>query len=652
MPMANHSTRYEKCLHNLRRIWGYEDFRPGQDQAVEAVCKGEKTLCIFPTGAGKSLCYQVPAVSFEGLCLVISPLVALMEDQVKQLQSRGVSATYINSSLSYQETEQRWINARNGMYDLLYCAPERLASDRVQQELPHLPIWLIAIDEAHCISEWGHEFRPAYREVADYLVEHHPSAQWIALTATATPEVRKDICSVLNFQEHTPIALPFTRDNLKWWVLNTEQTVERMVSSIDKVRGTGDGLIYAGTRFNSERWAKRLAEKGIQAAAYHAGIPTDERSRIQQAWISGEIPWVAATNAFGMGIDKPNCRYVFHEGPPSSLEAYYQEAGRAGRDGEASYPILFYTTQHLQKAHEQLEESYPSKESLQRYYECLCDALNLAIGSEMTEKRPVTLDSLVQRSGESAYRWRTILDRFNQWGILEASEQGERALVLHFRYPAQAMSEIIDQIQNLDKQLLVDRIFRSYGLRSYHERIVIPWSETRAWFKGLNGYEASLLESYLDILMQEDGWISYEIVESEYQVYLLEARQKTVPIDFSWLNTREKNARAKLKWMALYAETKGCREVFLRNYFGEDVHTRCGHCDNCEALDRAHESIASMSDVQAVMDLIERDRITYSELREQIPWPKVKIDDAIRWLLHHHMIEEVPEELLSYQKKN
>lgn len=649
--MADHSTRYEACRQTLHRIWGYEDFRPGQDRAIEAVCKGEKTLCIFPTGAGKSLCYQVPAVSFEGLCLVISPLVALMEDQVKQLQSRGVSATFINSSLSFKEAEQRWVNARNGMYDLLYCAPERLATDRVQQELAHLPIWLIAIDEAHCISEWGHEFRPAYREIARYLVEHCPSAQWIALTATATPQVRKDICEVLAFDEPTEIALPFTRDNLKWWVLHTEQMVERMMSSIVKVRDEGDGLIYAGTRFNSEQWAKRLQDRGITAAAYHAGISSEERSRIQQGWISGDIPWVAATNAFGMGIDKPNCRYVFHEGPPSSLEAYYQEAGRAGRDGHSSFPVLFYNAHHLQKAYEQLEDQYPSKEVLQRYYDWLCDALTLAVGSKMEEKVALPLDALVQRSGESAHRWRNLLDRFNQWGIIEARERRERALILQFRYPAETMSGIIDQIQDLDKQLLVDRIFRSYGLPSYHERVVIPWSETQIWFKGLHAYEASMLESYLDILMQEDGWLRYEIVESEYQIFLTDARQKTIPLDFSWLKTREKHAREKLNWMALYAETKLCRELFLRNYFGEDAHTPCGHCDNCEALSRANESIASLSDVQFVMDIIEQGRINYSALRKRIEWPKDKLDDAIRWLLHHRMIEEVPEELLSYQKK-
>ncbi len=648
--MSLSEQRYEQCLLSLQKYWGYEAFRPGQDQAIRSVCEGQKTLAIFPTGAGKSLCYQVPAVSFEGLCLVISPLVALMEDQVKQLQDRGISAAYITSKLSFKESEQRLVNARNGMYDLLYCAPERLASERFKQELDQLPLSMIAIDEAHCISEWGHEFRPAYRQLAEHLSVKADHIQWLALTATATPEVQKDICNVLGFDEHTTISLPFKRENLTWWVLRTEHTIERMMSTLEKVKGLGDGLIYAGTRKNTERWAERMQRHGIAAQAYHAGLSADNRTHIQQQWISGKLPWVAATNAFGMGIDKPDCRYVFHETTPNSLEAYFQEAGRAGRDGQKSYPILFYRPAHLRKAKERIEEAYPSIDELTKQYQILCDALDLAVGSEMLDQVALSLDALCLRSGWSGRRWATILDSFERWGLLELRESRSREILLQFLYSPEAMRGIIDGIKDLDKQLFMDRFLRRFGLNAYHQELRMEWDEAKGLFHDLPSLSFDEFEKYLEILAHQDGWIRYRIQESVYQIRLLEARQARIPLDEGLLRSRKKNALEKIEWMQLYAESMVCREVFLRRYFGETKPEDCGHCDNCERAQRFRQQGLTMEQVQDLFDLLgSEESLNYSEIRERLAWSKERIDSALFWLLSQQLIEEIPKELLSYR---
>ncbi|MBE80621.1 MAG: RecQ family ATP-dependent DNA helicase, partial [Balneola sp.] len=372
---------FHKAELNLKKFWGFNGFRPGQDEVVKSVFDGKETLVLFPTGGGKSLCYQVPATVFEGMTLVISPLVALMQDQVQQLKSKGVSATFINSTIPSYEVEQRLVNARNGMYKLLYCAPERLKTSLWEAELPRLNIDLVAIDEAHCISEWGHDFRPSYRDIKTSLESIADQTRWIALTATATPEVQKDIVESLGYEAPNVISRGFSRPNLKWWVVKSPKKKQKLEESVQKGAQKGDGLIYGGTRKNCEHLADRFSRLGIKTEAYHAGVESEKRKAIQQRWITGETPLVAATNAFGMGIDKPDCRYVIHEEMPYSLEAYYQEAGRAGRDGEESFPILLYRESDYYKADDRIDQSYPTLDELDHVYQILCDSFYLAVGS-------------------------------------------------------------------------------------------------------------------------------------------------------------------------------------------------------------------------------------------------------------------------------
>ncbi|HAC14967.1 MAG TPA: RecQ family ATP-dependent DNA helicase, partial [Bacteroidetes bacterium] len=332
------SELFQKAKENLKSYWGFDDFRPGQDEVIKSILAGDETLVLFPTGGGKSLCYQVPATVLPGLTLVISPLVALMQDQVDQLRKRGISATFINSTISRKEVEQRIVNASNGMYKLLYCAPERLETPFFKAEASNLNIQLVAVDEAHCISEWGHDFRPPYRKIRQNIDECVGPTRWMALTATATPKVSDDIKKVLSFSNPTIISKGFERKNLKWWVDVTSQKDTRLLQMVKKAPGSG--LIYAGTRRLCNELAEMIRSTGLKCEAYHAGLPSEDRARIQQHWIDNMLQVVVATNAFGMGIDKSDCRYVIHYDMSYSLEAYYQEAGRAGRDGKLSYPTL------------------------------------------------------------------------------------------------------------------------------------------------------------------------------------------------------------------------------------------------------------------------------------------------------------------------
>ncbi|RHW37549.1 DNA helicase RecQ [Lysinibacillus yapensis] len=327
----------------LKQYFGYQSFRIGQQQVIDNVLNGKDTLCVMPTGGGKSLCYQVPALCMEGTTLVISPLISLMKDQVDLLHSNGISAAYINSSLTYSEINQTMLDVKNGTIKLLYIAPERLEHNEFRAELSQLNIPLVAIDEAHCISQWGHDFRPSYRKVSSLLSLWAKKPTVIALTATATPTVSQDICSLLHINSNDSFITGFSRDNLSFKVLigeNRDQYIKKYVqSNLNEV-----GIIYATTRKSVEAVYELLLKNGVGVAKYHGGMGEEERTREQNRFLQDEVQVMVATNAFGMGINKTNVRFVLHYQMPRNMESYYQEAGRAGRDGLPSECILLYSS--------------------------------------------------------------------------------------------------------------------------------------------------------------------------------------------------------------------------------------------------------------------------------------------------------------------
>ncbi len=568
---------FDAALESLKRHWGFDAFRPGQDDVVKAVLDGKEVLVLFPTGGGKSLCFQVPATVLPGLTLVISPLVALMQDQVDGLIRMGISATFINSTLSQREVEQRLINARNGMYKLLYCAPERLETPLFIRNAPALNISLVAIDEAHCISEWGHEFRPPYRRIRPNLQPLIPHAKWMALTATATPLVKDDILNSLEFKDPVVVAKGFGRPNLKWWVDETEQKMDRLLLMVRK--STGSGLVYAGTRRGCTDIASEIRKLGIACEPYHAGLPSDERKRIQQNWISGKLPVVVATNAFGMGIDKPDCRWVIHYEMPGSVEAYYQEAGRAGRDGAISYPTLLVKRSDATQARSRIKQGYPSKADLQTVYDVTADTLNLAIGSDQEDPGYVSVEAVAKRGKIPLRTVALCWQSLQQFGIIEAAQPDKPQIGIHFHIGLDGLRAWIDQQPNARKKEFVDTLFRTVGPESLD---AISWRE-EAWMLEKTGLTHNALIKSLRVL-ESDGILNHEQSDGLWSILLVNPRMKQLPLTPEDVERHRDRLLEKLRFMESYVNTRSCRTAYIRRYFGEtSVPDKCGFCDRCLA---------------------------------------------------------------------
>ncbi len=631
---------FKKAEENLQKYWGFDSFRSGQDKAVESVLAGKKTLVLFPTGGGKSLCFQVPATVFEGLTLVISPLVALMQDQVEQLKAKGVSATFINSTIPNYEVEQRLINARNGMYKLLYCAPERLSSELFQFELEGLGVEMVAIDEAHCISEWGHDFRPAYRDIRSSLQVLPDSTRWIALTASATPEVQQDILENLQFEEANILAKGFERPNLKWWVVHTSKKREKLIESVEKASKKGDGLIYGGTRKNCEYWAGFFSKKGLSSEPYHAGIDAELRKEVQQRWISGETPLVVATNAFGMGIDKPDCRYVIHDEMPYSLEAYYQEAGRAGRDGEEAFPVLLYKESDFIAAENRLKKSYPTREEFEKVYQALCDSFHMAVGSFMEEPRLLDLDNVALRSRLSPSVCRSVIRLLNQFNVIALQEEVKAAFAIQFMLSREMLQKFKERCKNPEKAEFVDKLERLLGANSFSDLAEI---EEETILKKLEVNRNTLVKA-LNVLMQSDQILAYHVMKERDVVKVIEARSSKLPLSKDQVERHRNVLLSKLDMMNRFINTTGCREVFLRNYFGDTGASDCGHCDNCLNQEGSKTNAAVTEDkISKVLEMIKEEPISALQVSRDLGYSKEEIRLIFRFLVSEGKIKAFDE---------
>jgi ATP-dependent DNA helicase RecQ len=625
---------FTKAQKSLERYWGFPSFRSGQDKAIKSVLDGQNTMVLFPTGGGKSLCYQVPATVLDGLTIVISPLVALMQDQVQQLNDRGIAATFVNSSISSWEIEQRFANARNGMYDLLYCSPERLKTNLWEAEMPKLDIDLIAIDEAHCISEWGHDFRPSYREIRPALEDIADEVTWIALTATATPEVRNDIQQSLELDDPVIVSKGFDRPNLKWWIAKTEQKEKKLLQAVTKAASSGSGLIYGGTRRNCEDLSKKITNRlGIKTRAYHAGVDTAIRKQIQKEWIEGTTPLVVATNAFGMGIDKADCRYVIHYEMPYSLESYYQEAGRAGRDGEESFPLLLFKPADAIIAEKRIKDSYPEKEQLQHVYDVLCDHLNLAIGSEMESKEEVSIQALEKRSGLSGRQVRSSLKVLNQLEVIELVEHIIPQVGVQFIVSQDYIHDQINGMENQRKSSFLDILFRQYGGEAFGKMKYLEFDYLQ---QKLN-VSPNTLKKGLQVLQNRDHILKFEAIGELPLIQLMEERQSTLNLSKKELEKHRNTLLKKLEYMTGYIETDTCREVYIRRYFGEEDVTACGHCDNCLNSKKTVNPVTERDLLQIKSALMDDDK-TFKQIVRSCGWSKSRAQRLLGYLVSEEKV--------------
>ncbi|WP_207431320.1 RecQ family ATP-dependent DNA helicase [Sabulibacter ruber] len=558
----------------LRQYWGYEAFRPGQEDIINSVLAGNDTLAILPTGGGKSVCFQVPALAREGVCVVVSPLVALMKDQVENLRKRGISAAALHGGQPERERDLILDNCVYGGVKFLYLSPERLQTELFQERVKRMKVNLLAIDEAHCISQWGYDFRPPYLEIAK-LRDLLPNVPVLALTASATELVKIDIQEKLKFKEENVFQQSFARKNLSYSVLPTEDKEGRLREILNKMGGTS--IVYVRNRRRTVELAQWLQKQGIKATAYHAGLPHQTRAAAQTDWLLDRVRVMVATNAFGMGIDKPDVRLVVHMDLPNSLEAYYQEAGRAGRDGKYSYATVLLGPEDASLLVKKTEEAYPPVETLKRVYQALANFYKLAIGSGAFQSFDFDLNEFSRTYQLSPLEVHFSLKLLEGEGVLQLNEGFYAPSKVNFLLGNTQLYEF--QLMNETLEPIIKGLLRLYGGEMFRDFVKISEAGLA---KHLGVPEASVRQQ-LQHLHQRKVLV-YEPQHDGPQVQFTAPRYDaaSLPIDQRQLNYFRERAIQKAQAVVEYMQnTKQCRTIQILKYFGEESSTPCRICDYC-----------------------------------------------------------------------
>ena len=564
-----------KFIHQLlKQYWGYDAFRPLQEDIINAVMDGKDALALLPTGGGKSLCFQVPAMTKEGICLVVSPLIALMKDQVENLKQKGIPALFIYSGMSFIEVKKTLQNAAYGNYKFLYVSPERLETNLFLDFLPLMKISLIAVDEAHCISQWGYDFRPPYLRIAQ-LREYLPAVPVLALTASATKSVQDDICEKLLFQKgHQRFQQSFERPNLSYSVFNVPSKQNKLLEILQNVKGSA--IVYCKSRRHTKDIAELLKLNNINASFYHAGLSNEERNRRQEDWINNTVRVMTCTNAFGMGIDKPNVRVVVHYDVPDCLENYYQEAGRAGRDGKRAYAVLLYNQRELNDLELQVSSRFPDKSEIKTVYTALMNYLQIPAGIGMDNTYDFELANFC-----NAFKINLITANY----AIKAMEQEE---VLTYNDAFFNPSTLVfncrkDELEIFEKghpqfESLIKSLLRSYaGIFDFPSFI---YEGKLAKMIGKN--PAVVLQELLQL--KAFGIIEYEPQKDKPQITLLQNRMYSDSFQMNLENhlKRKLYYTTRLKAMINYIQDLSkCRSKKIADYFGGEEIKKCGICDNC-----------------------------------------------------------------------
>ncbi len=582
-------------LEILKQYWGYAEFRPLQEDIVNSVLAGKDTLALLPTGGGKSVCFQVPALALEGICLVISPLIALMKDQVQQLRQRGISAQGLYSGMSFREMDIALDNCIFGNTKFLYLSPERLKTALFQERLTRMKIGLLAVDEAHCISQWGYDFRPPYLQIAD-IREFLPQVPVIALTATATPAVREDIMDKLLFKGRTLFVKSFARANLSYSALCEEDTRGRILKMLNKIAGTA--IVYVRSRKETEALATWLERSGVSASAYHAGLSPKDRDERQARWIQDKIRVMVATNAFGMGIDKSNVRLVIHIGLPESLEAYYQEAGRAGRDEKKAFAVLLWTKNDLSDLAEKVEKAHPPSALIRQVYGHLSSYFQLAVGSGEQATFPFKMDDFAKRFKYKAAEVYVAIKKLEESGHIQWIEpQGVKSRVTML-LDATKLYEY--QVKYEEAGMFIRFMMRLYGGEMFSGMVYIDEDDMALKYKQSR-------KAISDRLMQlhQEGVLEYHPVNELPMILYLTGRYlpEELPLNEKYLKARKSEHKAKAQAVIDYTRNdQRCRTLALLYYFGEDSDQACGVCDIC--VHRQRQLQESLKLRQAILDIV------------------------------------------------
>ena len=628
----------------LKQFWGYDEFRPLQEEIIRSVADRKDTLGLMPTGGGKSITFQVYSLSVDGICLVVTPLIALIKDQVENLRSKGIKVLAIYSGMTAREIDIALNNAIYGDYKFLYVSPERLASEKFREFLIRMKLNLITVDEAHCISQWGYDFRPSYLTISD-LRKLFPETPILALTATATQKVVEDIQEKLLFREKNILQTSFRRDNLIYMVRDKEDKMGYLTDTIRKAKGTG--IVYVRSRKKTREIAQMLQQQNIAADYYHAGLAPDLRSVKQDKWMSGEIRVIVATNAFGMGIDKADVRFVIHLDLPDSLEAYFQEAGRAGRDGKKSVAVLLYNNTDKRRLHKMVTDSFPAIDVIRSVYNSVCNYLMIAIGSGKGGIFSFRIEDFSKRFGfqiTAVYHSLKLLERQGYVSYVENTDNYSR---IFFSVRRDDLYKF--QLGNAELDTFIKLILRSYtGVFTDFVNIDEALLARRSNMTGELVYQQLKL-------MAQMKMIDY-IPQKKTPVIVFETeRLDTNRIHISADNYQHRKVKyqSQVDSVIDYAvNDKKCRSVVLLEYFGQYGSQSCGQCDVCKG---DHESGIRFADFDRISGKIHKILLSESHSIDQI----VKMIDeqepivikVARWMLDNGMLKSGSNGLLTNDSK-
>ncbi len=616
----------------LEQYWNYSSFRPLQEDIIRSVLAGNDTLALLPTGGGKSVCFQVPALAKDGMCIVISPLIALMKDQVENLVKRGIPAAAIYSGMHIREIELVLTNAVRGKLKFLYLSPERLKNDLLKNMVQQMPVNLLAVDEAHCISQWGYDFRPPYLEIAEFRKLLHKDVPVLALTATATHEVVKDIQFRLNFKKENVFQKSFYRQNLTYYVFKEENKLKRLLQIITRTPGTG--IVYVRSRRKTQEIVDFLNKNKITADFYHAGLGMKDRERKQNRWMSAKTRVIVATNAFGMGIDKPDVRFVIHIDAPDNLEAYFQEAGRGGRDEKQAYAILLYENTDIGGLYESHRKAFPAMEKIRNVYELLSNYLQIPIGNGEGASFDFDVYQFIREYKLNSLEVFSSLSFLERAGFLFMTDAVDNPSKVYIPLSREEMYRF--QVANEQYDNFIKLLLRSYsGLFTVFTSIEEKELAQRA---------GTTVDIITEVLKQLDARqvIVYQPQTENPLITFLQNRIDSRHLLFSKqvYDDRKQIAKERLDTVIDYVTSSAkCHSKALLAYFGETESIRCGKCDICLRQNKEELSEEEFHYLQQEIQSLLQDGIkSIDEIVNRLHYPQQRIIQVIRWLRENGIV--------------